>query len=379
MDDATGGNSTTAQTSSNHQDAPLCMPCNSEHSPEDSDDISVLSATNDTTNTSLIPLLGWLHYEGHKSSSRQDGFQLRAGIIRKLTVAFAIGKLLQHMKASVVGYSQDELLRLCCVDNFAVQIAAGGTCDQGWDVIGIDMISPPMSLQLTETFESTTFFSLDKGDKLGKAVDTVVTRHSPFCCAKQAAEDQEETNENPLCYAFGVLLHFIFSGDKESISPVNLKETNHHMSDLLRSLSISPAVDVGYHCYSCHGSEEVDGEMIPRPAKSTAMPSKYREDKSPCSLVSGPIVRLVEDLLSCESGGDLYRSSTAYLSLDSASDDLHSLLLDPNRLLFESNDQLHPSTSILGRSSEARNLLDAFCRVAVSRHSEAFVIGGFSG
>jgi hypothetical protein len=277
-------------------------------------------------------------------------------------VAFAIGKLLQHMKVSLSSYSQDELLRLFCLDNFAVQVSAGsgGTHDKGWDVIGLDMVSPPMSLQLTSiNFNSSTFFSVDEADDWGKNVDSVITKHSPFCCAKQAVEDDEEQNEKPICYAFGVLLHFIFSGDNESVSPLNLKETNHPMSDLFRSLSISPAV-MGYHSNGCNETEEVASEMH-RPAKSVRMPSQCGQDKSYWSLLLGPILRLVEDLLSCESGDDIYPSDTAFLLLDPAINDVHRLLL------------LQPSTSIhmQGRHS--------FCRVASSGQSEAFVIGGFSG
>jgi hypothetical protein len=96
---------------------------------------------------------------------------LTAGLTRKLSLAFAIGKLLEHIKASVSSYSQDELLRLCSVDNFALHTLVDGACDAGWELIGVDMISPPMSLRV----------ELNSSDSEG--ITAFVTRHSPSCCA----------------------------------------------------------------------------------------------------------------------------------------------------------------------------------------------------
>lgn len=89
------------------------------------------------------PLRAWVDLEADKITSLQTG---RASLIRKLTVAYAIGELLKHLKDSVLSYSQDEILRLCCVDNFSVTVTDGVTDEGG--VMGIDMVSPPMSLKV---------------------------------------------------------------------------------------------------------------------------------------------------------------------------------------------------------------------------------------
>jgi hypothetical protein len=109
--------------------------------------------------------------------------------------------------------------------------------DEGWEVIGIDMLSPPMSLRVSSnSFNSSNFFeSTDDGGCWGGTTSFAVTKHSPFCCAKQVSQD-EPRNEKHLCYAFGLLLKIIF--DHSSSSDVDSR-TNNHMGELLRSLLIS--------------------------------------------------------------------------------------------------------------------------------------------
>ena len=178
--------------------------------------------------------------------------------------------------------------------------------------------------------------------------------HSPFCCAKQVSQD-EPRNEKHLCYAFGLLLKIIF--DHSSSIDVD-SGTNNHMGELLRSLSISP--------YDA------------RPAKRTRMPSQHQEEITSCNVVAVPISRVVNDLL--KSGEDDNNiPDNCYISLVDAIEDINHLLAEPMQYLFNSNQQLLKSTKLYGRTSEAKSLLDAFCRVASSGRSEAFVTTGFSG
>jgi predicted ATPase len=80
-----------------------------------------------------------------------------------------------------------------------------------------------------------------------------------------------------------------------------------------------------------------------------------------------------------ESGGDAYRT------LEEVGKDLHLLLFDPDRFLFDretqSTDkmQLHfKKGKLYGRDEEETLITDIFCRVTRG-NSEAFFIGGFSG
>jgi hypothetical protein len=344
----------------------FCMPC-AEGS---DDDMSSIASTdrNEQVKKLMFPLQQWLVDEGHKSTSHIDvslRSQLnlkRAGLLRKLTVAFAIGKVLEHIKASVSSYSQDELLQMCSADNFAVHMMSSPSeddsseDDEGWEVTGVDMISPPMSLQVaSNSFNSSNFFSsTDEGECWGSNTSVAITKHSPFCCAKKSSGD-ERRNEKHLCYALGLLIKIIFDdGSSGDTDP----RMNDGMGDLLRSLSISP-----FH---------------PRPTKSTRMPSQYQEVHTSCTVATVPVSRVINDLLNSKEDA-IKGSNNCYTSLGDAIEDIHHLLAEPMKYLFNSNHQLPISTNMYGRTSETKSLLDAFCRVASSGQSEAFVIAGFSG
>ena len=93
------------------------------------------------------------------------------------------------------------------------------------------------------------------------------------------------------------------------------------------------------------------------------------------------ISQLVGDLLSCNDG--LLQPDTAFKSLQEATDEVHLLLKEPTGLLFQRE---HPSKHILtigsrlvGRSTEASNIIDAYNRVVSTGRSEVVVIGGRSG
>jgi hypothetical protein len=137
----------------------------------------------------IIPLQAWVESEDYKAHSPFLDLQARliaqrAGVLRKLSVAFALGKLLEHLKDSVSSYSQDELMRYCSVDNFSVHILPDGADEEGWEVVGLDMVSPPMSLKLTSNgFDSSNVFQ--DSSYSGRDLTAFITLHSPFCCAKR--------------------------------------------------------------------------------------------------------------------------------------------------------------------------------------------------
>jgi hypothetical protein len=96
---------------------------------------------------------------------------------------------------------------------------------------------------------------------------------------------------------------------------------------------------------------------------------------------------VVQNLVEC---GEYNRPDNAYESLDAVIKDLHLLLLDPSRFLFnhefvfESNGRtqqkplLFREDTLYGRDNEVSLITKAFCRVS-SGKSEAFFVGGFSG
>ena len=104
--------------------------------------------------------------------------------------------------------------------------------------------------------------------------------------------------------------------------------------------------------------------------------------------VPASICLMTQNLLECAlrhkygTGGQLHN---AYESLKVVCEDLHLLLLDPDRFLFDnpnhdSDDMqlLYRTDKLYGRDKEETLITDAFCRVSRGK-SEAFFIGGFSG
>jgi hypothetical protein len=311
------------------------------------------------TNETVFDLSSWVALESLKTP------QKGVGLSRKLTVAFAIGKLLQHLKGSVMSYSQAEILRLCSVDNFEVKMVANGACDDGWEVVGVDMVSPSMSMQV-----------------MLNCMDAVVTRHSPFCCAKKTTQGDRD-NDSALCYVLGLLVRFIFSDGSLDSSGSNSQENpqetqnQNYMNDFLRSLSISPS----RMNMNTNGPDSSDGfEYEPsRPTKSIRVPSQFSREGIPSLDMPVPITALVRDLLACRDANDIFQSDTLHITLDAAIDDLHMLLIRPDQFLFGASQQLPTVTKMYGRSSESSVLLDAFRRVTTSGQSEAFFTKGFSG
>jgi hypothetical protein len=92
----------------------------------------------------------------------------------------------------------------------------------------------------------------------------------------------------------------------------------------------------------------------------------------------------IQNLLDC---GEDDRSDNAYDSLEEVIKDLHLLMLDPNRFLFnhepayDNNGRIKLSFrehQLYGREDEVTSITEAFCRVS-SGKSESLFIGGFSG
>jgi hypothetical protein len=331
--------------------------------------------------STLVPLRQWVLNQSQDNSAGLD--QEKLVLMRKVTMAYAIGRLLQHVKDSVSSYSQAELLRLCSVDNFAVHMSADSTNE--FEAVQIDMVIPEISMKITSHTET------NENEKWARNVETVITKNSPFCCAKSAAQD-EIGDDSSLCYSLGVLLHCTFSGE-------DISSGDGNYGDNLMMAAAS-------HNNSRIG---VNDDQSSHPAKLICIPFQHENDfSSSISLsshnnhtFSGPntrsttkhlpslqslgcpsnISQLVNNLLDCECEVGLFRPEDSYPSLSIAVDDISLLLREPCTFLFQSNAPALNTTSdkLYGRAFEAASLSDAFCRVAASGQSEAFVVGGFSG
>ena len=302
---------------------------------------------NQTSPTSAFSLRQWINVESHEKSFDvgQDLLEAeRSSLMRKLLVAYAIGKVLEHLKIAFSSYSQKELEKICSVDNFSIHTSK----DIMANLVGVEMISPCVYLCIKASqFSRSGPFANENG--WGLNVEAVITRHCAFCCATKAVIQGGEGNDKPLCYVFGLLLFHLFSG--ESFTGSDIKPSSH-----------------------CDELEFCQH----RSWKSTCRPSSIF---SLSTFASSSVTRLIENLIECNS---LSRTSVpvdAYSCLEAAMSDLNLLLREPNIFLFDNdNTSLKKGAGrIYGRSDEIVSLHGAYGRVVSSNNSEAVLIGGYSG
>jgi hypothetical protein len=183
-----------------------------------------------------------------------------------------------------------------------------------------------------------------------------------------------------ICHVLGSLLSFVFrdglSNNPEDTPSPEPRE-NDYMGDFLRSLSISPNKMRPHDNAGNHSSSVQDNSFT----LESSRPTKYRHmssqrDQSTFNVIS----QLVGDIMSCRRD-DLHQPDTSYITLESAIEDIHLLLQEPMRFLFESNHQLPSTTKMYGHCYEAaaNDIKDSFCRVSSSGISEACFVKGFSG
>ena len=151
----------------------------------------------------------WINAESH-TKSYYTGQNLldveRFSLIRRVLVAYAIGKVLEHLAVSVSSYSQPELEKLCSIDNFSIHMSS----DFKANLVGVEMISPPIFVCI----KAGQFFANEDEDDWGINAEAIITRHCAFCCATKPVHQDEEENDDLLCHAFGLLLYNLFSGER---------------------------------------------------------------------------------------------------------------------------------------------------------------------
>jgi hypothetical protein len=311
-------------------------------------DISPLPLHPDGSIVTSLPQ--WIQEQASSNSNtHQTSHNQRAGTIAKVKVAYAISKLLEHIKAAVCNYSQAEMHQLCSLKNFLVRTFHDMLSGQD-QVVGVDMISPYMSVQFvsSQSFPRVSPFA-NEIVLTENNIEIVITRHCDFCCATKAVSQNEQRDDNLLCHSFGVLLYNLFCGQS-----------------LTEGRKEPPA-----------SIQELDGhEHLPPAKKSICMTCT----PSLSSFTTTSISRLVNSLLDCQLATEV-RSEDAYTSLEVAIGDLQLLLKEPRVFLFDyENRFLNRDTSKLyGRKEEVSALLETFHRVALSGKSEALMIGGYSG
>ena len=306
-------------------------------------DISPLPFNPDGPTATFLPQ--WIQEQTSPNAiTRQTSHNQSAGTIAKVKVAYAISKLLEHIKVAVSNYSQAELHRLCAPENFLVRTFHDMLSGQD-QVVGVDMISPYMSVQ----FESSQFANQNVLAESNIKIN--ITRHCDFCCATKALDQDDKRDDSLPCHSFGVLLYNLFSGQ-------SLTEDREEPTASIQELD-------------GHGQHP-----LPPAKKSiwkTCTPSLS-------SFTTTSVSRLVNSLLDCQLAAEV-RPEDAYTYLEVAIGDLQLLLKEPSAFLFDYVNRClsRDISKLYGRNEEVSALSAAFSRVAFSGKSEALMIGGYSG
>ncbi|KAL7484241.1 hypothetical protein ACHAW6_009888, partial [Cyclotella cf. meneghiniana] len=377
-----------------------------------------------------IPLRQWNGDAGRKSLNPEPlSFTQndQASLIRKLTVAYAVAKVLKHILGSRQTIDEDEIKRLCSTDNFTVNMSVDEFSDLGWEVKSVDMISPELTVRISSNWiTSCALFDLSADGATSRNVEaTVMSSWSPG-----TTHDSLEArfDDRTVCYLFGQFLHSLMcggssqsvaakghlNGDSECdgvsnctidrtpskkicflslqekspdhIDQALLKENDEHSPQKklssgyrdIKSLTCSPSLCSNpFSCLSKVGSVNSTPGNIDKSIVTNLIP--LREIGYPSALS-----QLVTNLLNCVS--EFCRSDDSYRCLDEVIHDIHFLLQEPGRFLFDRYQM--PSGALrlavdrgqlYGRKEESAVLTGTFCRVALTGHSEAVCVSGFSG
>lgn len=272
----------------------------------------------------------------------------KASVFRKVTVAYTVLCLLRNLADT--GYAIHEIERIFSIDNPIVECS--GQSDIGCEVIGLRVISPPLTCRLEyhpAAHSSAAANGLARDCMIGKRVKSFVL--------PTASQNQKKDNDSPderiLCRLLGEIIYTFLSGNKS----LQRSAVSQDISDL-----------------SIHQPQ----------SKKKIIDTSTNEHVVQLHQLGYPraFSDVVDNLL--DSQPDLFCSDDSYQSQQDIIDDLQMLLEEPERFLFDqypseknrlpfNNDKLH------GRSEEISTCKEIFKRVVETGQSEAIRLIGDAG
>ncbi len=299
----------------------------------------------------IIALGDWIKKCDDKSAAKES-------MIRKVTVAYGIVELLIRCPDNNVVLCNDTDIE---TDNFAVKVCKqeerSSSCEE--DVRGVSMLSSGLSLSIEESSYLSSLFDDDEEEsngQMGGYLEVDLDDSNKTVCRHSSAEKMSEHHCHYLLakLLYQLFTHETFPGDN-----------SNHQDDT--------------------------GEPALKKAKKTLISDRKRDLSSTLAMkrmqqlgLPASISRMVQNLLDSASENG---ARDAYKTLGEVGKDLHLLLFDPDRFLFdkvggdcssENMQLLYRKEKLYGRDKEETLITDTFCRVTRGK-SEAFFIGGFSG
>ena len=357
---------------------------------------TIMSSASNSNRVALAPLRAWKEGESERQiSAPQTSGRCEAAnkqtLLRKTAVAYGIAELLKKNRSHRYSTSPHASLDgQCSIDNFVVRTKVPGRGSQPtWrDVEGVDMLSPKLSVDILEPS-----FLWDGDDDDQEEMGTFLEVACPSLPdADGTAIFVNQSEEGARCHSFGFLLHTLFS----NCLPISADETHG-----IRFQGGPESASMGVGASGEPASKKTKTTDL-RVAGVTGIRSSThvfngtRHENSFSALQREVIADLLEEglpsslclvvqnLLDC---GEDDRPDNAYDSIEEVIKDLHILMLDPNRFLFnhepayDNNGRIKlpfREHQLYGRENEVTTITEAFCRVS-SGKSESLFIGGFSG
>jgi hypothetical protein len=349
-------------TSQGDADAPIHIPLNSWMEME----MESAAKKNNMTSSSTNP------QQKDINSDKYIGY--KESFIRRTTVAYGIAELLKRSHGIL-----DEDVR---IDNFVVSVTKKVRSSRsGDDIKGVGMITAGLSVTIEEpSYLSCLLEGEEESDDqiIGRYLEVELTSVSrEKLSSKSAASTIYQQVESNLCHLFARLLYELFTNEPfpdDALAADDVASTNEPAQKKAKSNYISSRKKL----MLSRAKEDFDRAELP-----FQMPSVVHMQKLG---IPASICLMTQNLLECAlKKGDNGQSDDAYESFGDVCADLHLLLLDPDRFLFDDENQntgnvklLYRRGKLYGRDKEETLITDAFCRVSRGK-SEAFFIGGFSG
>jgi len=328
----------------------------------------------------IVPLSTWMEFVNPTQSDNKNHFERsnKESIIRRTTVAYGIVQLLK--RSNIL---EDEEIR---IDNFVVSVSKKPT--QSWDDIkGVGMISSGLSLTIEEPYYLRGLLEgeEDCDGHMGRCLEVELTsaaQENSKTSQTAAAFNRDENlagmnvlaavaEESNRCHLFARLLYELFTCEPLPTDALAADSASTKEPPQKRLKS--------YDEYLMLSRSKGGFEMAEIPFQIPCIVRMHDLG------VPASICLMTQNLLEYALRGDGRQSDDAYESLGDVGKDIHLLLLDPDRFLFENDNQdtddvqlLYRTGKLYGRHKEKTLIADAFCRVSRGK-SEAFFIGGFSG
>jgi hypothetical protein len=250
------------------------------------------------------------------------------------------------------------------------------------------MLTPRLSINIIEPSYLREEYDGELTRKLGRYVEVESPLGTiPYAAAEDAAVFINQSEEDDRCHMFGVLLYDLFlkqsseviNGGHNLVSASNAGRGNETKKPAAQNLDAT--------------LEPARKKTLRNDLRDNGILNDVRQERyGACATAvdkgfPSSLCLVIQNLLDCGGDGN-NRPDNAYESLEAVTKDLHLLLLEPERFLFDNDPTYHDTNgkvllsfrehTLYGRDTEISMITDAFCRVSDGK-CESLFIGGFSG